>query len=148
MYDCILDCIVLKKYGESIAIIQTAFFAYVCVSDACTFARSDAAHSNCNMSWHVHTNNCFNCPNCRTDVIAGPSPCTLEYMNRIRAVGRDAPELLVAHAYTRYLGDLSGGQVCATQTVPLRAMATYGPSISTCISSGERDMLGFNMWLL
>lgn len=26
-------------------------------------------------------------------------------------IGKQNPELLVAHAYTRYLGDLSGGQV-------------------------------------
>lgn len=26
-------------------------------------------------------------------------------------IGRSSPNLLVAHAYTRYLGDLSGGQV-------------------------------------
>ncbi|XP_034395698.1 heme oxygenase 1a [Cyclopterus lumpus] len=33
------------------------------------------------------------------------------YAQRLRQIGRDSPELLVAHAYTRYLGDLSGGQV-------------------------------------
>ncbi|XP_077101668.1 heme oxygenase [Siphateles boraxobius] len=36
---------------------------------------------------------------------------TLRYASRLREVGRDRPEHLVAHAYTRYLGDLSGGQV-------------------------------------
>lgn len=34
-----------------------------------------------------------------------------EYVQRIRETGNSHPELLVAHAYTRYLGDLSGGQV-------------------------------------
>ncbi|XP_051985848.1 heme oxygenase-like [Xyrauchen texanus] len=33
------------------------------------------------------------------------------YAQRLREIGRDHPEYLVAHAYTRYLGDLSGGQV-------------------------------------
>ncbi|XP_005738075.1 heme oxygenase 1a [Pundamilia nyererei] len=36
---------------------------------------------------------------------------TQRYGQRLRQIGRENPELLVAHAYTRYLGDLSGGQV-------------------------------------
>ncbi|GAB5574196.1 heme oxygenase 2 [Prionailurus iriomotensis] len=36
---------------------------------------------------------------------------TRRYVRRLHEVGRKEPELLVAHAYTRYLGDLSGGQV-------------------------------------
>ncbi len=33
------------------------------------------------------------------------------YVERIRQVANSQPELLVAHSYTRYLGDLSGGQI-------------------------------------
>ncbi|XP_030649589.1 heme oxygenase 1a [Chanos chanos] len=36
---------------------------------------------------------------------------THRYAQRLREIGRKSPNLLVAHAYTRYLGDLSGGQV-------------------------------------
>ncbi|XP_048652509.1 heme oxygenase 1-like [Marmota marmota marmota] len=36
---------------------------------------------------------------------------THRYVDRLQQVGRREPELLVAHAYTRYLGDLSGGQI-------------------------------------
>ncbi|XP_044297217.1 heme oxygenase 1 [Varanus komodoensis] len=36
---------------------------------------------------------------------------TQKYVDRIHHVGQYEPELLVAHAYTRYLGDLSGGQI-------------------------------------
>ncbi|MCU0547501.1 MAG: biliverdin-producing heme oxygenase [Oscillatoriaceae cyanobacterium Prado104] len=32
------------------------------------------------------------------------------YISRIREVSAAQPELLIAHAYTRYMGDLSGGQ--------------------------------------
>ncbi|XP_044289327.1 heme oxygenase 2 [Varanus komodoensis] len=39
------------------------------------------------------------------------SEATRRYMERIRHVGQLEPELLAAHAYTRYMGDLSGGQV-------------------------------------
>lgn len=34
-----------------------------------------------------------------------------DYVDRIYEIGNTAPELLVAHSYTRYLGDLSGGQI-------------------------------------
>ncbi|XP_051569715.1 heme oxygenase-like [Myxocyprinus asiaticus] len=36
---------------------------------------------------------------------------THRYTQRLREIGKNSPNLLVAHAYTRYLGDLSGGQV-------------------------------------
>lgn len=39
------------------------------------------------------------------------SDATQQYVDRIHHVGQHEPELLVAHAYTRYMGDLSGGQV-------------------------------------
>ncbi|MDF5724092.1 MAG: heme oxygenase (biliverdin-producing) [Rhizonema sp. PD37] len=33
------------------------------------------------------------------------------YVQRIREISEQQPELLIAHSYTRYLGDLSGGQI-------------------------------------
>ncbi len=39
------------------------------------------------------------------------TPAAQEYVTRIRQVAQDAPELLVGHHYTRYIGDLSGGQI-------------------------------------
>lgn len=39
------------------------------------------------------------------------TPATQHYVRRLHEVGHTHPELLVAHTYTRYLGDLSGGQV-------------------------------------
>ncbi len=41
-------------------------------------------------------------------------PATAAYAERLTAIARDEPLRLVAHHYTRYLGDLSGGQVMAT----------------------------------
>ena len=40
-----------------------------------------------------------------------PTEACQRYVNRIREVADDDPELLVGHHYTRYLGDLSGGQI-------------------------------------
>lgn len=39
------------------------------------------------------------------------SEATKHYVQRIHQVGQEDPVLLVAHAYTRYMGDLSGGQI-------------------------------------
>lgn len=34
-----------------------------------------------------------------------------KYVNRIRYISKNHPYLLIAHHYTRYIGDLSGGQI-------------------------------------
>ena len=65
------------------------------------------------------------------DALHGPSwaanvalqPATDAYVNRIRELDASTPDLLLAHAYVRYLGDLSGGQmlrriVAASMPVP------------------------------
>lgn len=39
------------------------------------------------------------------------SPAGEAYVQRIREISNADPVLLVAHSYTRYLGDLSGGQI-------------------------------------
>ncbi|NEQ95796.1 MAG: heme oxygenase (biliverdin-producing) [Cyanothece sp. SIO2G6] len=39
------------------------------------------------------------------------SPVGQAYVDRIREISATEPELMVAHSYTRYLGDLSGGQI-------------------------------------
>lgn len=41
------------------------------------------------------------------------SPATQDYLDRITTVAKERPVLLLAHAYTRYLGDLSGGKILA-----------------------------------
>jgi heme oxygenase len=41
------------------------------------------------------------------------SPATQDYMDRLDMLAQTQPLLLLAHAYTRYLGDLSGGKVLA-----------------------------------
>ena len=48
-------------------------------------------------------------PNWRS--IVKPSEACQRYVDRIHEVAKTEPELLIGHHYTRYLGDLSGGQI-------------------------------------
>ncbi|MDJ0725680.1 MAG: heme oxygenase (biliverdin-producing) [Prochloraceae cyanobacterium] len=43
--------------------------------------------------------------------VVAPSAAGKAYVERIREIAAKDPDLLVAHSYTRYLGDLSGGQI-------------------------------------
>ncbi len=45
-----------------------------------------------------------------------PSKPAIEYEARIREIAKDNPELLIGHHYSRYIGDLSGGQLLKTIT--------------------------------
>jgi heme oxygenase (biliverdin-producing, ferredoxin) len=48
-------------------------------------------------------------PNWRSEV--KPSAATQTYVDQIKQVAANDPEMLIAHLYTRYIGDLSGGQI-------------------------------------
>lgn len=52
-----------------------------------------------------------------------PSPAAEAYVQRIREISANEPELMIAHSYTRYLGDLSGGQI-------LKGIAQRGMNLS------------------
>ncbi len=52
-----------------------------------------------------------------------PSSATQNYVSRIRQVSESNPELMIAHLYTRYIGDLSGGQI-------LKKIAQNGMNLS------------------
>jgi len=49
-----------------------------------------------------------------------PSPACQEYVKCIHELGKNEPGLLVAHSYTRYMGDLSGGQIL--KNIAVKAM--------------------------
>ncbi len=48
--------------------------------------------------------------------LAKPSKPAVEYEARIREISKNNPELLIGHHYSRYIGDLSGGQLLKTIT--------------------------------
>ncbi|MEO0538926.1 MAG: heme oxygenase (biliverdin-producing) [Cyanobacteria bacterium P01_A01_bin.123] len=52
------------------------------------------------------------------------SPAAQAYVQRIQNLSHTEPELLIAHAYTRYMGDLSGGQIL--KEIAQRAMNLSG----------------------
>jgi heme oxygenase (biliverdin-producing, ferredoxin) len=64
-------------------------------------------------------------------------PATRAYAQRLHELGASSLELLVAHAYVRYLGDLSGGQV--VRRIVARALALAGAAGTRFYDFGEPD---------
>ena len=54
------------------------------------------------------------------------SPATRDYVDRIQYLAKSDPLLLLAHAYTRYLGDLSGGKILARVARKAMQLGTDG----------------------
>uniref|UniRef100_A0A8C9QD31 heme oxygenase (biliverdin-producing) n=1 Tax=Spermophilus dauricus TaxID=99837 RepID=A0A8C9QD31_SPEDA len=54
------------------------------------------------------------------------SEAAQKYVERIHYIGQNEPELLVAHAYTHYMGDLSGGQVLKKVAQPALKLPSTG----------------------
>ncbi len=66
----------------------------------------------------IHFPELFRMPSLRNDIefLGGADPsaattATRAYGERIAEISKDHPELLAAHAYVRYMGDMSGGQI-------------------------------------
>lgn len=71
-----------------------------------------------------------------------PSAATQDYVKRIRKISETQPELLAAHFYVRYLGDLSGGQIL--KKVAARALnLPEGKGISFYEFPAIQDINGF-----
>ena len=73
-------------------------------------------------------------------------PATVAYVERLCEIEATQPELLVAHAYVRYLGDLSGGQ--QLRRIVSRTLALQGAAGTRFYDFGEahqvsRLALGF-----
>lgn len=65
---------------------------------------------------------------------------TVDYRTRLEELGRDAPGLLLAHAYVRYLGDLSGGQLL--QSIVGRAYGLEAPQGLRFYDFGDAATVG------
>jgi len=80
-------------------------------------------------------------PTWRQDI--KPSPVANTYVQRLRDVSNHAPELIVPHAYTRYLGDLSGGQVLKRAAVKAMQLSEDGTGVAFYDFEDIPDMKAF-----
>jgi len=66
-----------------------------------------------------------------------PSPAAQQYVDQLELMAKEDPLMLLAHAYTRYLGDLSGGQILARS-----ATKAYGLPEGRGTSFYKFDLVG------
>lgn len=59
-----------------------------------------------------------------------PSPATIQYCDQIRRVAQENPYLLIGHQYSRYVGDLFGGQMMGGMAVKSLGLAVDGAGTS------------------
>lgn len=62
---------------------------------------------------------------------------TLTYVQRLHELDAVEPELLLAHAYVRYLGDLSGGQIL--RGIVARSLGTPGHTATAFYEFGDEQ---------
>jgi heme oxygenase (biliverdin-producing, ferredoxin) len=72
-----------------------------------------------------------------------PLPATRTYAARIRTLARDWPGGYVAHHYTRYLGDLSGGQVIRSTAEKTWGFAHKGDGVRFYVFDGIANPAAF-----
>ncbi|KAJ7369775.1 heme oxygenase (decycling) 1 [Desmophyllum pertusum] len=75
------------------------------------------------------------------------SDATKDYVNRIHEVADKDPALLIAHHYTRYLGDLSGGQILRKMAMKAMDLPSTGEGVQFYVFENITDAKKFkNMY--
>lgn len=72
-----------------------------------------------------------------------PLPATLAYADRIAECARDWPAGYIAHHYTRYMGDLSGGQVIRGTAEKLWDLPHRGDGVRFYVFDGVDNPAAF-----
>lgn len=73
------------------------------------------------------------------------SDATKSYVNRIHEVADKDPSLLIAHHYTRYLGDLSGGQILRKMAIKAMDLPSTGEGVKFYLFENIPDAKKFKM---
>lgn len=73
------------------------------------------------------------------------SDATKSYVNRIHEVADKDPSLLIAHHYTRYLGDLSGGQILRKMAIKAMDLPSTGEGVKFYVFENIPDAKKFKM---
>ncbi|MGH8878916.1 MAG: heme oxygenase (biliverdin-producing), partial [Stackebrandtia sp.] len=122
------------------------YFVYEALDDAAAVMRSDAIAGGF-ATLKVSRMTAFNAdlsllmgPHWRERI--SPNDATRRYTDRIREVGMTWPGGFVAHHYTRYLGDMSGGQAFRSAANDLYGFAD-GPGVSFYLFDGIGDLTEF-----